>query len=132
MCTVLLPPGVNPNAVNKYIKYHISNKKKSSSINHVLEGYNNFSLNLLLSSEEEKNKNINSLDITLTRNVNSIQFRIYKNLTLLTQPQLQIHVTHLNKFTAICFLNRIKYYPFEKKDKEIHNYVYGAVHHLDS
>jgi len=22
MCTVLLPPGVNPTAVNKYIKYH--------------------------------------------------------------------------------------------------------------
>jgi len=23
MCTVLLPPGVNPIAVNKYISYHI-------------------------------------------------------------------------------------------------------------
>ena len=23
MCTVLLPPGINPIAVNKYIKYHI-------------------------------------------------------------------------------------------------------------
>jgi len=24
MCTVLLPPGVNPNAVNKYIKYIVT------------------------------------------------------------------------------------------------------------
>ena len=35
MCTVLLPPGVNPIAVNKYISYHIEtvpqNKKKNQS-----------------------------------------------------------------------------------------------------
>jgi len=27
MCTVLLPPGVDPTAVNKYIKYQISSEE---------------------------------------------------------------------------------------------------------
>jgi len=37
MCTVLLPPGVNPIAVNKYIiSYHIISKRKANWNGHVL------------------------------------------------------------------------------------------------
>ena len=55
----------------------IIHEKNTSNINFVLECYNDFNPNLLLSLEEEQ-KNINFLAIIITRNIGSLQFSIYR------------------------------------------------------
>jgi len=37
MCTVLLPAGVNPTAVNKYISHHIKRRKTERILNNKTE-----------------------------------------------------------------------------------------------
>jgi len=45
MCTVLLPPGVNPIAVNKYIKYQYIVKVIPSTITEFLKTQNDKMMN---------------------------------------------------------------------------------------
>jgi hypothetical protein len=86
---------------------------------HVLEQFNAISPKLTFTLEEEHGKQLNYMDITITRNEKQFTFDIYRKPTTTDHiiPKDSCH-PHEHKTSAIRYLvNRMETYPIGQKNK---------------
>ena len=87
-------------------------KESKTNIHNILDAFNNTVPNLSFTLEEEVENKINFLDVTITRNYNSLNFDIYRKLSFTDTiiPNNSCHPRE-HKLSAIRYLsNRMKTY----------------------